>query len=90
MHYLDVLWAQHERDQTSTRMDRTVDEISEQVIADYVDKELIKNVTADDRCHLKKFARKFWHFYQGRKLLNYPVCEHRHSKDFVGGQAARS
>ena len=83
MHYLDVLWPQHEPDQTFTRTDRLINEMSEQVIADYVDKEIIKNITADDRCHLKKFARKLQHFYQGRKLLNCPVYEHRHSKGFL-------
>ena len=82
MHYLDVLWPQHEHDQTFTGMDWLIDEMSEQVIADYVYKELIKNVTADSRHHLKRFARKLRHFYQGRKLLHCPVCEHRHSKGF--------
>ena len=43
-------------------MDRLIDEMSEQMIADYVDREIIKNVTADDRRHLQKFARKLQHF----------------------------
>ena len=34
--YFDVLWPQHEHDQTFTRMGRLIDEMSEQVIADYV------------------------------------------------------
>ena len=62
VHYLDVFWPQHEHDQTFTRMDRLIDEMSEQMIADYVDREIIKNVTADDRRHLQKFARKLQHF----------------------------
>ena len=52
-HYLDVLWPQHEHSQTFT------DEMSEQVIVDYVYKELIKNVTADNRHHLKSSPRNF-------------------------------
>ena len=77
MHLLDVLWPQYEYDQTFTRMDRLIDEVSEQVIEDCVDRKLIKDITADDRRYLKKFARKLQHFHQGRKIFNCPVCEHR-------------
>ena len=77
VHLLDVLWPQYEYDQTFTRMDRLIDEVSEQVIEDCVDRKLIKDITADDRRYLKKFARKLQHFHQGRKIFNCPVCEHR-------------
>ena len=39
------------------------------MIDDYVDRKFIKDIDADDICHLKKFARKLQHFYQGGKQL---------------------
>ena len=83
VHYLDVLWPQCKYDQTFTRMDRLINEISEQVIENCVDRKLIKDIKVDDRRHIKKFARKLQHFYQGRKIFNCPVCEHRYSKGFL-------
>ena len=67
MHYLDVLWPQYEYDQTFTRMDWLIDEMSEQVIEDYVDRELIKNITAGDRCHLKSLPGNFSIFIKEEK-----------------------
>ena len=72
MHYLDVLWPQHEHDQTFTRMDWLIDDMSEEVIADYVCKELIKSVTADDRHPLKKFARKISAFLSRKETTAFP------------------
>ena len=59
VHYLDLLWPQHAHDQVFTRMDRLIDDMSEQVIEDYVGRELIKNVTADDMRYLKSSQGNF-------------------------------
>ena len=59
VHYLDVFWPRHKHDQTFTRMDRLIDDMSEQVIEDYVGRELIKNVTADDMRYLKSSQGNF-------------------------------
>ena len=58
MHFLDLLWPQYEYDQRFTKMDRLIDEMSEQVIDDCVKRKLIKDIKADERRYLKKFARK--------------------------------
>ena len=34
-------------------MERLIDEMSEQVLDDFEDKELIKNIDVDDRSHIK-------------------------------------
>ena len=81
VHFLDLLWAQCEYDQTFTRMERRIDEMSEQVIDDYADRELIKDIDVDDIRHLKKLQGNFSTFtYQGGKKINCPMCEHRFSK----------
>ena len=66
-HFLDLLWPRYEYDQIFTRMDCHIDKMSEQVIDDCVNRELIKDINTDNRCHLKKFAKELQHFYQGRK-----------------------
>ena len=38
---------------TPTRMERLIDEMSEQVLDDFEDKELIKNIDVDGRSHIK-------------------------------------
>ena len=53
--------------------------MSEQVIDDYADRELIKDIDVDDIRHLKN-ARKLQHFYQGVKNFNCPMYKHRYSK----------
>ena len=43
-------------DQTFTIMECLIDKMSEQVIDDYVDRKLIKNIDKDDRHYLNKYA----------------------------------
>ena len=40
-------------------MERLIDEMSEQVIDDYVDKKIIKNIDEEDRSHLKNMQENF-------------------------------
>ena len=62
------------------RMERLIDEMPEQVIDEYVDRKLIKNIDEDNRRHLKKYARKLQHFHQGGKRIYCPMCKHLYSK----------
>ena len=89
VHYLDVLWPQYGCDQTFPRMDRLIDEMSEQVIEDCVHRKFIKDIKADDIRHLKKFARKLQHFYQGRQYFIALCASTGTPRDPVGGLAAR-
>ena len=75
-----MLWIQYDCDLTFSRIERLIDELSEQVIDDYVDRKLIKNIDEDDRSHLKKYARKLQHFFAGEKRFNCSMCEHPYSK----------
>ena len=65
-----------------TRINRLIDEISEQVISDYVKRGLIENINEDGRSHLQKYARKPNHFYQQGKMFNCSRCDHPGSKGF--------
>ena len=59
-------------------MERLLDKMSEQVVDDYADRKLAKNIDKDDRRHTKKYALQ--HFYQRGKNFNCPMCEYRYSK----------
>ena len=71
VHYSDVLWPQYEYYQTFTRIDRLIDEISEQVIEDCVDRKLIKDIKADERRHLKSSPGNF-RFLSRKKSIQLP------------------
>ena len=89
VHFSDLLWIQYENDQTFSRMERLIDEMSEQVIDDYVGRKLIKNIDEDDRRHLKKYARKLQHSHQGGRGLTAPCASTFTPRSPIGGLAPR-
>ena len=70
VNFPDLLWFQYDYDLTFSRMKRLIEEISEQMINDYVKRKLIKNIDKDDRRHLKNLQENFsTSIKEGRGLI---------------------
>ena len=87
VHFLDLLWPQYEYDQNFTRMDCLIVEMSEQVIEECVDRELIKDIKADDRRH--SLPGNFSIFIKEETSLIALCVSISTPRNPVGGLAAR-
>ena len=63
-------------------MDRLIDEMSVEVIDDYVKRGIIEGINEDDRSHPQKYARKLQYSHQWGKMFNCPMYDHPDSKSF--------
>ena len=89
VNFPDLLWFQYDYDLTFSRMKRLIEEISEQMINDYVKRKLIKNIDKDDRRHLKNLQENFsTSIKEGRGLIA-PCASILTPRVPVGGLAAR-
>ena len=53
VNFSDLSWIHYDYGLAFSRMERLIDKISEQVIDDYVDRKLTKNIDNDGRSYLK-------------------------------------
>ena len=79
---VDLFWRQNNYDPSITKMDHLIDQVSEKVINDYINKGCLVDIDADDRHHLQKYPRKHQYFERKRRMMNCPICDQPDSRGF--------